>query len=164
MKTLLITQLFQIINKTSCKRNHKNRKVYCVIDMLWLSKPKCTGSICDNIFDLQRPQKPLHCSNKNGKWKRKEKILTARAFLLFWCTSCTACISQKFQVQDKIPTIWPLFADYLSVSYDYAVKVQTCVTNEVVYYLPSTKDDVGTIRILLLPNFSYETKYKYIVY
>ena len=55
---------------------------------------------------------------------------------------CTTCISQKFQVQAKIPTMRPLFPDYLSVSYDYAVKLQTCVTNEVVYYLSSIKDDV----------------------
>ena len=58
----------------------------------------------------------------------------------------------------------PMFPHYLSVSYDYAVKMQTSVTNEVVYYLPSIKDDVGAIRILLLLNFSYETKYKYFVY
>ena len=56
-----------------------------------------------------------------------------------------------------------MLPDYLSVSYDYAVKLQTCVTNEVVYYLPSIKDDVGTIRTLVLLNFSYETKYKYVV-
>ena len=49
---------------------------------------------------------------------------------------------QKFQVQDKIPIIRSLFPDYLSVSYDYAVKLQTCVTNDVVYYLSSIKDDV----------------------
>ena len=67
---------------------------------------------------------------------------------------------QKFQVQAKIPTIRPLFPDYLSVSYDYAVKLQTCVTNKFVYYLSSIKDDVGTIPIYFLLNFSYETKYK----
>ena len=37
-KTLLIMQLFQIMNKTSCKLSHEKRKVYYVIDMLWLSK------------------------------------------------------------------------------------------------------------------------------
>ena len=47
---------------------------------------------------------------------------------------------QKFQ--DKIPIIGSLFPNYLSVSYDYAVKLQTCVTNDVVYYLSSIKDDV----------------------
>ena len=71
MKKLLITQLFQIISKTSRKHSHNKRKVYYVIDMLWLSKLKYTVSICDNLFRLQRslplPQKPLHCSNKNVK-------------------------------------------------------------------------------------------------
>ena len=50
--------------------------------------------------------------------------------------------ARKFQVQAKRPTLRPLFPDRLSVSYDYAVKLQTCVTNEVVYYLSSIKDDV----------------------
>ena len=50
--------------------------------------------------------------------------------------------SQKFQVQAKIPKIRPLFPDNLSISYDYAVKLQTCVKNEVVYYLSSIKDHV----------------------
>ena len=35
-----------------------------------------------------------------------------------------------------------MFPDYLSVSCDYTVKLETCVTNEVVYYLSSIKDDV----------------------
>ena len=50
--------------------------------------------------------------------------------------------SQKFQVQAKRSTIRPVFPDYLPVSYGHAVKPQTCVTNEVVYYLSSIKDDV----------------------
>ena len=49
---------------------------------------------------------------------------------------------KKFKVQAKIPTIRPVFPGNLSVSYDNAVKMQTCVTNEVVYYLSSIKDDV----------------------
>ena len=32
---------------------------------------------------------------------------------------------QKFQVQDKIPTIRSLFPGYLLFSYEYAVKLQT---------------------------------------
>ena len=47
MKKLLITQLFR---KTSRKYSHKKRKVYYVIDMLWISKLKCTESIYDNLF------------------------------------------------------------------------------------------------------------------
>ena len=38
-----------------------------------------------------------------------------------------------------------------------ALKLQTCVTNEVVYYLSSSKGDVW---ILLQLNLNYETKYK----
>ena len=64
----------------------------------------------------------------------------------------------KFQVQAKIPTIQPVFLNYLSVSYDYAVRLQTCVTNEVVYFLSLIKDDVWYVRILPLLNFSYKLK------
>ena len=92
--------------------------------------------------------------------KENRKSLLQAASLLFRCFSCITFVSQKFQVQAKIPTIRLLFPDYLSVSYDYAVKLQTCVTSEVVYYLPSIKDDVGTIRIFFLLNFNYESKYK----
>ena len=48
---------------------------------------------------------------------------------------------QKIQVQAKTPTVRPFFQGYLSVYYDYAVKLQICVTNEIVYYLSSIKDD-----------------------
>ena len=42
-----------------------------------------------------------------------------------------------------------------------AVKLQTCMMeNEVVYNLPSIKDDDGYIWILLLLNFNHEAKYK----
>ena len=47
MKTLLITQLFR---KTSRKHSHKKRKVYCVIDMLWISKLNAQGAFVIIFF------------------------------------------------------------------------------------------------------------------
>ena len=118
--------------------------------------------ICSDLCNCLRSLCTVAIRIGNEKEKRKSSLQAA--FSMFWCSSCTACISQKFQGQAKILTIRPLLPDYLSVSYDYVVKLHTCVTNEVVYYLPSIKDDVGTIQILLLVNFSYEAKYKYVVY
>ena len=87
MKTLLITQLFQIINKTSRKHSHKKQKVYYVIDMLWLSNLKLTGSICDNLFHLSdlynclRSLYTVAIRTENEKEKRKSSLQAA--FSLF---------------------------------------------------------------------------------
>ena len=68
---------------------------------------------------------------------RKKKILTASRLF---------AVSMYFLYGHprnfKIPAIRPVFLDYFFVSYNYAVKLQACVTNEVVYSLSSIKDDV----------------------
>ena len=112
--------------------------------------------IGSDIYNSLRSLCTLAIRTENEKEKRKSSLQAN--FSLFWCISCTA--TPEILVQNKIPTIRPLFPDYLSVSCDYAVKLQTCVTNEFVYYLSSIKDDVWYNAILLLLNFSYETKYK----
>ena len=94
MKTQLIMQLFQIISKTSCKHNHKRRKSTILLICCGYLNSNIQGAfvitffICSNL--LQLPQKPLHCSNKNGKWKEKRKSSLQAAFLLSRCISCTA--------------------------------------------------------------------------
>ena len=112
--------------------------------------------ICSNLYNCLRSLCIVAIRMENEKENRKS--LLQAASLLFRCFSCIHLFPRNFKFKPKYQRL--LFPDYLSVSYDYAVKLQTCVTSEVVYYLPSIKDDVGTIRIFFLLNFNYETKYK----
>ena len=117
MKTLLIMQLFQI-NKSSCKHSHKKR--------MRLSKVYCTGSICDNFIicgDLHNCLTSLcTVAIRTENEIEKENSHCKQPFCCFDVFLVRP--PQKFQVHDKIPTIRPLFPDYLSVSYDYVVKLQ----------------------------------------
>ena len=131
----VIISLNDVTNKTSSRDQN-----YIVDVVMW---PK--SSISNSFLVLVTP----HCKQ------------LFRCFVVF---PVRHVFPRNFKFKPKYQQYGSLFPEYLSVSYDYAVKLQTWVTNEVVCYLPSIKDDVGTIRILLLLNFSYETKYKYVIY
>ena len=164
MKTLLIMQLFQIINKTGCKHSHKKRKVYYIIDILWLRYPNynAQGALVIIFFicsDLQNCLRSLcTVAIRTGNEKEKENPHCKQPFCCF--DGFPVRPNQKFQVQAKIPTIRPVFLDHFSVSYNYPVKLQTCVTNEVVYYLSSIKDDLWYCTDTPSAKLSCETKDK----
>ena len=94
--------------------------------------------ICSDLHNCLRSLCTVAIRTEHEKEKRKSSLQAA--FSLF--RRISGRTTPEIQVQDKIPTIRSLFPYYLSVSYDYAVKLQTCVTNDVVYYLSSIKDDV----------------------
>ena len=153
-----------LINKTSCKHSHKKRKVYYIIDIL-CGYPNFNAQgalviiffICSDLFICLR--NPCTVAIRKWKWKRENPH----------CKQPFHCFDvfpvwppQKFQVQIKVPTIWPVFPDYIYVFNDYAVKLQTCVTNEVVYYLSSIKDFQKNTETLFRDRYStkiYEALY-----
>ena len=95
--------------------------------------------ICSDLYNCLRSLCAVAITTENEKAKKKN-LHYKHSFRFF--DVFPVWPPQKFQVQAKTSTKRPVFSDNLSVSYDYAVKLQTCVTNKVVYFLSSIKDDV----------------------
>ena len=93
---------------------------------------------------------------RTGNEKEKENPHCKRSFCCFDVFPVRP--TQKFQVQAKIPTIRPVFLDYFSVSYDYPVKLQTCVTKRLFTTFHQLKMIYGNVRILLLLNLVVKLK------
>ena len=144
MKILLIMQLFQIINKTSCKHSHKKQKSTILFICCGYPNYNAEGAfvmiffICSDLDNCLRNFCTVAIRTENEK--KIESPRCKQPFCYFNVFPVRP--PQKFKVQAKIPTIQSVFLHYFSVSYNYAVKLQTYVTNEVLYYLSSIKDDV----------------------